>query len=568
MESLSPHGEGRHQVGMVSFGVKNTKIHLCIFVTLRAWWWQSSGKATFLPVRNEDVLFPSQLKGGGSSRGRAVLACRIGWFCCPPSWCPPQLGECHSPRSFGTKNAAQTRTDSLSLLCPRYNLLPRIIEAKYLDAMDAEYWRQQGQPLRGWKRRGNISCSFLSPLSSCSDVGNALLSQLHGACARPREPWAGEDDALWSCEANKLYGKCSFSTSPTHTNPKDQPGCTVWSIQSCPVFPLFEGGGIFLMHQILLFPNTKNSNWPLFCRTRALWPGLWIQFPVHPAFPNWCSGWDGLVLNHWCQERLWLFSQINGFGNSCSVYCYNAQPLDEFLIPANELGILRSWPCGRNPIWVWAVWELVGIFSPISPGWSDTELQFFAQLQGFFACTQRAVVSRLHIHMYSSAYVYIYTYGVVYIFCIDIQIGLVLSKYHKCFCAVSVNPPRPDHILVLCFSAAFSHLRDGHFDSFGSCSVTGFVSRVALFKVFSLLSPSLWLETFIILSRGSNMWIFPLVLMYRMQWKFSSFLLINICWSFHCFCCVADFQFHPTPERYIIFLDESQLLLSFIFQFI
>lgn len=35
--------------------------------------------------------------------------------------------------------------------------------------------------------------------------------------------------------------------------------------------------------------------------------------------------------------------------------------------------------------------------------------------------------------MYSSAYVYIYTYGFVYIFCIDIQIGLILSKYQKCF---------------------------------------------------------------------------------------------------------------------------------------
>lgn len=35
--------------------------------------------------------------------------------------------------------------------------------------------------------------------------------------------------------------------------------------------------------------------------------------------------------------------------------------------------------------------------------------------------------------MYSSAYVYIYTYGFLYIFCIDLQIGLILSKYPKCF---------------------------------------------------------------------------------------------------------------------------------------
>lgn len=105
---------------------------------------------------------------------------------------------------------------------------------------------------------------------------------------------------------------------------------------------------------------------------------------------------------------------------------------------------------------------------------------------------------RLHIHMYSSAYVYIYTYGVVYIFCIDIQIGLVLSKYPQVFCAVSVTHHVLTIFLFLCFSAAFSHLRYGHFYSFGSCSVTGFV-HVLLYSRCSFAFSFLWLETFIIL---------------------------------------------------------------------
>lgn len=90
---------------------------------------------------------------------------------------------------------------------------------------------------------------------------------------------------------------------------------------------------------------------------------------------------------------------------------------------------------------------------------------------------------RLHIHMYSSAYVYIYTYGVVYIFCIDIQIGLVLSKFTSVLCS-QCYPPCPDHIPVLCFSAAFSHLRSGHFYSFGSCSVTDFVHVLLYSRCF------------------------------------------------------------------------------------
>lgn len=52
--------------------------------------------------------------------------------------------------------------------------------------------------------------------------------------------------------------------------------------------------------------------------------------------------------------------------------------------------------------------------------------------------------------MYSSAYVYIYTYGFVYIFCIDIQIGLILSKY-QVFCAISVTR---DVLTIYLFSAS------------------------------------------------------------------------------------------------------------------
>lgn len=100
---------------------------------------------------------------------------------------------------------------------------------------------------------------------------------------------------------------------------------------------------------------------------------------------------------------------------------------------AGNIQRLRSHgPVDETPSGFWAGWELVWLFLPFLLG-NQTQNCSFCTTAAVFACTQRAVVSRLHIHMYSSAYVYIYTYGVVYIFCIDIQIGLVLSKYHKCF---------------------------------------------------------------------------------------------------------------------------------------
>lgn len=169
--------------------------------------------------------------------------------------------------------------------------------------------------------------------------------------------------------------------------------------------------------------------------------------------------------------------------------------------------------------------------------------------------------------MYSSAYVYIYTYGVVYIFCIDIQIGLVLSKYHKCFVQSVLPTMSWPYSLFSASVLLFLSWDRVTFIPLGSCSVTGFV-HVLLYSRCFFAFFFLWLETFIILSRGSSVWTFHLILMYRMQWKFSSFRLINPRWSFHCFCCVADPQFSPAPRRYIIFLDKSSLLLSFIFQFI
>lgn len=59
---------------------------------------------------------------------------------------------------------------------------------------------------------------------------------------------------------------------PNHTNPKDQPGCTVGASRAV-LCSLVWGWGGFVMHHFLLFPNTKNSNWPLFYRMAALsWP--------------------------------------------------------------------------------------------------------------------------------------------------------------------------------------------------------------------------------------------------------------------------------------------------------
>lgn len=107
-------------------------------------------------------------------------------------------------------------------------------------------------------------------------------------------------------------------------------------------------------------------------------------------------------------------------------------------------------------------------------------------------------------------------------------------------------------MLVLCCSAAFSHLRYGHF-----LKLLGywFCSCVTLFKVFlCFLLPmardihhSVWMLQHVNFAFNFNV-------QHAMEVLFR---LINICWSFHCFCLVADLQFFPIPRCYIIFLDES-----------
>lgn len=219
-----------------------------------------------------------------------------------------------------------------------------------------------------------------------------------------------------------------------------------------------------------------------------------------------------------------------------------------------EAGLTQ--PCGLNPSWVWAVWALVWIFLPFLLG-NQTQNCRFCTTAAFFACIQRAVVLRLHIHMYSSAYVYIYTYGVVYIFCIDIQIGLVLSKFTSVLCS-QCYPPCPDHIPVLCFSAAFSHLRSGHFYSFGSCSVTDFVHVLLYSRCFlCFLLPVAW-DLHHSVSRLQHVnFSFNFDVQNAMKvFLFSpnQYLLVT---SLFLLCSWFPLSPPPTPRRYIIFLDES-----------
>lgn len=59
--------------------------------------------------------------------------------------------------------------------------------------------------------------------------------------------------------------RTSFMENATFPHPRPhQPQRSAWlhgwSVQSCPVFPCLRVGVAFLMHHILFFPNTKNSN--------------------------------------------------------------------------------------------------------------------------------------------------------------------------------------------------------------------------------------------------------------------------------------------------------------------
>lgn len=152
--------------------------------------------------------------------------------------------------------------------------------------------------------------------------------------------------------------------------------------------------------------------------------------------------------------------------------------------------------------------------------------------------------------MYSSAYVYIYTYGFVYIFCIDIQIGLILSKY-QVFCADSVTR---DVLTIYLFSASvLLFLIWGMVTLFllkllSYC----FCSRVALFKVFlCFLLPMVWdLHHSILMLQHVN---FAFIFNVQHAMEVFLFRLINICWSLHCFCFVATLQFSPLPDIILYF---------------
>lgn len=153
--------------------------------------------------------------------------------------------------------------------------------------------------------------------------------------------------------------------------------------------------------------------------------------------------------------------------------------------------------------------------------------------------------------MYSSAYVYIYTYGFVYIFCIDIQIGLILSKYQKCF-VQSVLPVMSWPYTCVLLQCCFFSFEIWSLFSFWSCSVAGFVHVLLLFKVFlCCFLPMAWYLHHSVLMLQHVNFAFNFYVQHAM--KVVLFRLINICWSFHCFCFVANLWFSPLPDVILYF---------------
>lgn len=146
----------------------------------------------------------------------------------------PSVGECHSQSHPGALGQGQKcctkRTDpcvcsALGTTCCPGSSRPSTWMPWMQSTECPQPAEQQGQPW-GPAKAWDHPCSFLSPLSSCSDIGNALLSQLHGACARPREPWTERTLLSGAVRPRSFMENASFHT-PKHTNPKDQPGCMV-----------------------------------------------------------------------------------------------------------------------------------------------------------------------------------------------------------------------------------------------------------------------------------------------------------------------------------------------------
>lgn len=223
---------------------------------------------------------------------------------------------------------------------------------------------QQGQPwgpAKAWDHPCSFFHHFLRALTlamhSCHSSTGPVPDQgslgLRGRCSLE----LSGQGALW---------KMLLSTPPSTPTPKISLAAWLEHPELACV-PLFEGGGDFLMHHILFFPNTKNR--PLFYRMTAL--AFEIPIPCAPSVPK-LVFWVG-----WPRAKpLMAAEMVAVFSHSWvwkQLQFVLLQPtvLDEFLIPANELGTFRGW--AEMALWMKPLLGLscLGIsldLSPISPG--------------------------------------------------------------------------------------------------------------------------------------------------------------------------------------------------------
>lgn len=162
--------------------------------------------------------------------------------------------------------------------------------------------------------------------------------------------------------------------------------------------------------------------------------------------------------------------------------------------------------------------------------------------------------------MYSSAYVYIYTYGFLYIFCIDLQIGLILSKYPKCF-VQSVLPVMSWPYTCLPLQCCFFS-----FEIWSLLFLLKLLSYWFCSCVCCLPMACDILHSVLMLQHVNFAFNFNV----QHAMKLFLFRLINICWSFHYFCFVANLKFPPLTDIILYFwmnLTSAVFLYFSLFNF-
>lgn len=205
---------------------------------------------------------------------------------------------------------------------------------------------QRGRLFRSGKmalpRRRTIYLQiFLSPLSFCSTMALAMRTHprpLERWGVKPKQPWTWEAEALWSCEASELYGKCYFP-HPKTGNPKDQRvqrvGACVLRVVMCSL--VWGVGGIsffFSAPRPFLSEHYKDSNWPFFYRATVPLNSIscsssvpklvfWVGWPHAKPLSGEISGhlfrWAGLETAINCTDTIhsfgWIFNSYKWAGN-------------------------------------------------------------------------------------------------------------------------------------------------------------------------------------------------------------------------------------------------------------